>query len=59
MKPRDENKENLMKTKMLSPLIIAVGLLLQMLPMQVNAQVTYPEDGWWWDIEAPGRGYFI
>ena len=23
------------------------------------AQATYPEDGWWWDPDAPGRGYLI
>ncbi len=47
------------KIKMLNTLIIAFGFLLQMLPAQVNAQDSYPEDGWWWDAEAPGRGYFI
>jgi hypothetical protein len=49
----------MVKMKALNPLIIAVGLLLQMLPFQVNAQVSYPEDGWWWDADASGRGYFI
>ena len=24
-----------------------------------TAQVTYPEDGWWWNPDAPGRGYLI
>lgn len=48
-----------MKVKALNPLIIAIGILLQMLSMQVRAQVTYPEDGWWWDADAPGRGYLI
>jgi hypothetical protein len=49
----------MVKMKALNPLIIAVGLLLQMLPFQVNAQVSYPEGGWWWDADASGRGYFI
>jgi hypothetical protein len=49
----------MMKMKALTPLLIAVGLLLQLLPTHVNAQDSYPEDGWWWDAEAPGRGYFI
>ncbi len=48
-----------MKAKTFSSLIIAAGLILQMVSMQVNAQVSYPEDGWWWDADAPGRGYFI
>ena len=47
------------KKKTLSTLIIAFGFLLHMLPVQVNVQDSYPEDGWWWDAEAPGRGYFI
>jgi hypothetical protein len=59
MKTTFGEKENLMKAKTLNSLIMAVGLILQMLSMQVNAQVSYPEDGWWWDAEAPGRGYFI
>jgi hypothetical protein len=56
MKINDERKEDMMKMKALTPLIIAVGFLLQMLPVHVNAQDSYPEDGWWWDAEAPGRG---
>ena len=48
-----------MKSKTLTSLIMAVGLLLQMLPLQVLAQVTYPEDGWWVHADAAGRGYFI
>jgi hypothetical protein len=49
----------MIKMKMLNPLLMALGLLLQILPVQVDAQVSYPEDGWWWDADAPGRGYFI
>ena len=48
-----------MKANTLNPLILAAGLILQLLSMPVNAQVSYPEDGWWWDVDAPGRGYFI
>jgi hypothetical protein len=48
-----------MKAIKLHWLIVAVGLILSLVAMQVCAQASYPEDGWWWDAEAPGRGYFI
>ena len=48
-----------MKNKKIRPFMITIGLLLQAFSMQASAQVTYPEDGWWWDVEASGRGYFI
>lgn len=40
-------------------LTIAAGIILQILSMSIQAQVTYPEDGWWWNADAAGRGYFI
>jgi len=48
-----------MRTNTLKRLIIAAGLILQVAATQVGAQVSYPEDGWWWDSNAAGRGYFI
>ena len=48
-----------MKAGKASWLILAAGLFMQILSTQLNAQDSYPEDGWWWDAAASGRGYFI
>ena len=48
-----------MKARKLHWSVLIVSLFLQLVSMQVNAQTSYPEDGWWWDAAAPGRGYFI
>jgi hypothetical protein len=48
-----------MKARKLHWSVLIVSLFLQLVSMQVNAQDSYPEDGWWWDTTAPGRGYFI
>ena len=48
-----------MKAGKASWLILAAGLFMQILSPQLNAQASYPEDGWWWDAAASGRGYFI
>lgn len=45
--------------QLLRVMMLVVTLLLQALPVQGEAQTTYPDDGWWWDAGAPGRGYFI
>ena len=43
-----------MNTRILSALIFTIT----MAPL-AHAQDSYPEDGWWWNSEASGRGYFI
>ena len=45
-----------MKTRKFRAFFTFAGL---MLALSLQAQTTYPEDGWWWDVSAPGRGYFI
>jgi len=42
-----------MKTRILGTLILIVTA------SAAQAQDSYPEDGWWWNSEASGRGYFI
>lgn len=38
----------------------AIGLTFGLLgSINAFAQSTYPEDGWWWDPSASGRGYLI
>ena len=42
--------------------VAGFGLLVIMLlaaPFTVSAQTIYPEDGWWWNPEEPGRGYLM
>lgn len=39
--------------QLVATLLIATGLT------GAQAQSTYPEDGWWWDPDASGRGYLI
>ncbi len=43
------------------PLIRQVIMLLigLVLGIQVHAQNINPEDGWWWDPDASGRGYLL
>ena len=43
-----------MKTKILSALIFTITMA-----SLAQANDSYPEDGWWWNSEASGRGYFI
>jgi len=49
----------MMNIQLFRPMIAAIALFLQALPTPGEAQNTYPDDGWWWDSQAPGRGYFI
>ena len=41
--------------------IVGLMLLLVLLatPFAAGAQTIYPEDGWWWNPQEPGRGYMI
>ena len=34
-------------------------LVLLAMPFAAAAQVIYPEDGWWWNPQEPGRGYMM
>jgi len=38
---------------------VLVTLLYLLLGNVANAQDIYPEDGWWWDPAASGRGYLM
>lgn len=33
--------------------------MLLLAPSIASAQAIYPEDGWWWNPDEPGRGYLI
>ena len=48
-----------MNNRIQNLLALVVALTLQLFTPLASAGDIYPEDGWWWNPEAPGRGYFI
>ena len=40
-------------------MLLLLASALMTMVADAGAQAVYPEDGWWWNPEQPGRGYLM